>query len=55
MNGNGAFEAAFAGASGDGSHVFFFTDEQLVSGDTDSSPDVYGRSADATTQVSRGR
>ena len=54
VNGNGAFEASFAGASSDGSRVFFTTDEQLVSGDTDSRFDVYQRSAGATTQVSEG-
>ncbi len=35
INGNGAFDAGFVGASGDGSRVFFETDEQLASGDTD--------------------
>ena len=55
VNGNGDLHAFFADASGDGSRVVFFTDEQLVSGDTDSSPDVYERSGGATTtQVSQG-
>ena len=55
VNGNGAFEASFKGASSDGSRVFFRTDESLVSGDTDSSRDVYERSAETTTQVSQGQ
>jgi hypothetical protein len=54
INGNGAFDASFADASGDGSRVVFVTDEQLVSGDTDSSPDVYVRAGGTTIQVSRG-
>ena len=55
MNGNGAFDGSFIGASSDGSKVFFSTDEQLVSGDTDSSQDVYERSGGTTTQVSQGQ
>jgi hypothetical protein len=39
--GNGAFDAAFQGASADGTHVFFTTDESLVPADTDTSTDVY--------------
>ena len=43
----------FAGASSDGSKVFFRTDEQLVSGDTDdASQDVYERSGGTTKLVS---
>ena len=42
--GNGAFNAVFRGASQDGTKVFFHTFESLVSGDTDSSQDVYERS-----------
>ena len=45
----------FKGASSDGSTVFFETDEQLVSGDTDSSIDIYERSGGITTQVSQGQ
>jgi hypothetical protein len=52
--GNGAFNAFFDGASADGSHVFFETGESLVSGDTDSSVDIYDRSGGTTTQVSTG-
>ncbi len=35
INGNGAFGASFAGASADGTRVFFTTSEQLVASDTD--------------------
>ncbi len=55
VNGNDALHAFFAGASADGSKVLFTTDEPLVSGDTDSSPDVYERSGGTTTQVSQGQ
>ena len=33
--GNGTFHAGFAGASADGTRVFFETEESLVSADTD--------------------
>jgi hypothetical protein len=49
--GTGA-DASFAGASSDNSHVFFETDEPLVGGDTDSSPDVYERAGGQTMLVS---
>jgi hypothetical protein len=52
--GNGAFDANFAGASRDASHVFFVTDEALVPADVDSNADVYDRSGAATTLVSTG-
>ena len=52
--GNGAFEADFAGASADGSRVFFVTGEPLVSADTDAFEDVYERSGGQTTLVSTG-
>jgi hypothetical protein len=55
INGNGAFVATFAGASADGTRVFFATDEQLVPGDTDSSQDIYERSAGTTKRVSAGQ
>ena len=51
--GNGAFDAFFSGASKDGSRVFFETLEQLAS-DSDAYPDVYERSAGATTKLSLG-
>jgi hypothetical protein len=54
--GNGAFPAFFNGASADGTRVFFQTAEQLVSGDTDASTDLYQRSAGGTTnRVSAGQ
>ncbi len=55
INGNGAFHASFAGASSDGSRVFFHTYERLVSADTDSSYDLYQRSAGTTTLASQGQ
>jgi hypothetical protein len=54
INGNGPFGATFAGASADGSRVFFQTSEKLLSTDTDSVIDVYQRSASVTTRVSTG-
>ena len=54
INGNGGFDVYFEGTSSDGSKVFFWTDEQLVSGDTDSEYDIYERSGGSTTQVSEG-
>ncbi|HEX3041534.1 MAG TPA: hypothetical protein VHP56_05540 [Solirubrobacterales bacterium] len=47
--------ASFAGASDDGSKVFFSTAESLVAGDTDSSADVYMRSGESTVLVSGGQ
>ena len=52
--GNGAFDGFFAGASADGSRVFFVTVEPLVSADTDTEQDVYERSGGQTTLVSTG-
>jgi Tol biopolymer transport system component len=52
--GNGALDASFAGASGDGADVFFETSEPLVESDTDASPDVYERVGGATTLISTG-
>jgi hypothetical protein len=52
--GNGAFDAFFAGASQNGTRVFFETDESLVAGDTDTQQDVYQRSSGTTTQISTG-
>jgi hypothetical protein len=52
--GNGGFDADFAGASADGSHVYFETEEILHSGDVDSFFDLYDRSGGATTLVSLG-
>src|SRR3990172_423417 len=42
--GNGSVDAGFAGASQDGSQVFFGTAERLVPEDRDNSGDVYERS-----------
>ena len=52
--GNGAPDALFAGASHDGSHVFFITLEKLIAEDTDSSSDIYRRHEGATTLISIG-
>jgi hypothetical protein len=49
--GNGNSDAYFKGASDDGTHVFFQTQEQLTSGDTDSNADVYDRSNGTTTTL----
>ncbi|MEA2389868.1 MAG: large repetitive protein, partial [Thermoleophilaceae bacterium] len=51
INGNGALSATFEGASSDGTKVFFQTDEQLVTGDIDSTTDVYERSGGVTRLV----
>jgi hypothetical protein len=42
----------FAGASADGSRVFFTTNEQVVTDDGDSATDIYERAAGATTLLS---
>ena len=52
--GNGAFGASFAANSADGTRVFFRTSEQLVSGDTDTTQDVYERFNGTTTLMSTG-
>ena len=52
--GNGSFGASLAGASADGSRVFFSTPEPLVSADTDTFADIYERSGGQTTLVSTG-
>ena len=46
--------AFFGGASKDGARVFFYTDEQLVSADTDPWYDVYERYGGQTTLISTG-
>ncbi len=53
--GNGEFNVTFAGASDDGSSVFFATAEPLVDADSDASQDIYLRSAGATTLISEGQ
>ena len=54
--GNGALPATLRGLSGDGSTVFFATEERLSGADTDAAIDVYARALPAgpTTLVSRG-
>jgi hypothetical protein len=49
------FGASFAGASADGSKIFFVTTESLSSQDTDSSLDVYRRFGGETVLVSAGQ
>jgi hypothetical protein len=51
---NGDFDAFYAGASKDGSQVFFRTLEKLLPTDTDIQSDIYKRSAGVTTEVSLG-
>lgn len=51
---NGPFDAQFLGSSADGAHVFFASDEALVSSDTDTTTDVYDAFAGTTTLVSIG-
>jgi hypothetical protein len=52
--GNGALASSFQGASADGTRVLVETEERLTSADTDSSNDVYQRSAGTTTLLSTG-
>ena len=52
--GNGNFAAEFAGASQDGSRMFFQSMEQLVAADTDSQMDVYERVGATTNLASIG-
>ena len=52
--GNGNFAAEFAGASQDGSRMFFQSMEQLVAADTDSQIDVYERVGGTTNLASIG-
>ncbi|MGH2978363.1 MAG: hypothetical protein ACRDLQ_01840, partial [Solirubrobacterales bacterium] len=52
--GNGVGDVFFDAVSADGSRVFFDTDEQLVSGDTDAGFDVYERHGGTTSLVSTG-
>jgi hypothetical protein len=52
--GNGVADVFFDAVSGDGSRVFFDTDERLTTQDTDSSFDVYERRGGTTTLISIG-
>ncbi len=54
LGGNGPFAAMFDGATPDGSHVYFHTDEALESSDFDERMDVYQRTGGATTHLSIG-
>ncbi len=53
-NDNFATPAYFAGASADGSRVFFRSEEALVSGDTDKYQDIYEFSGGGLTRLSLG-
>jgi hypothetical protein len=52
--GNGDFNVVFAGASPDGEAAYFETSESLLSGDGDTTQDVYQRSGGSTALVSAG-
>lgn len=54
--GNGAIDAGFAGASSDGTKVFFVSEERLAAADIDNSADIYVRNLndETTALVSAG-
>jgi len=52
--GNGPRGASIAGISGDGSHVFFSTEDALVAPDGDTRRDLYVRANGVTTLISTG-
>ncbi len=52
--GEGEHHANLAGASLDGSHALFVTEESLVDQDTDGKKDIYDRTGGATVLVSTG-
>jgi hypothetical protein len=52
--GNGPYGADYDGATPDGTHVFFHTDESLAGTDTDGIRDVYEHTGGTTVQVSTG-
>ncbi|MCX7070594.1 MAG: choice-of-anchor D domain-containing protein [Gammaproteobacteria bacterium] len=54
INGNGSNSVTYAGASPDGSRVFFTTAEPLASTDTDTESDIYMRHNGVTTHISQG-
>ncbi len=54
LGGSGLFEANYAGSTPEGSTLWFTTQEQLTSSDTDSSTDVYERTAGVTKHISEG-
>jgi hypothetical protein len=51
---NATVEANWGGSTPDGASVWFSSSEKLVSGDTDSSLDVYERTGGTTTLISTG-
>ena len=53
-DGTGGFPAGFAGASSDGTRVFFVTSEPLTASDTDAFNDIYERTGTTTTWISDG-
>ena len=53
LGGNTGTVPVFAAVTPNGAHVFFTTQEQLVSADTDSAADLYER-AGGTTRLSTG-
>lgn len=54
LGGNDEENANFAGASSDGAHVFFITEEPLVALDGDESSDIYDGFAGSASLVSTG-
>jgi hypothetical protein len=54
INGDGDFDAIGGAVSDDGSRLFFVTEEQLVTADTDTARDLYESSGGATELVSAG-
>jgi Tol biopolymer transport system component len=52
--GDGAFDATFAKAAHDASHVLFVTAEKLLAADTDSSSDIYDASGGEVALISTG-
>ncbi len=53
QGGNGPFAASPAGSSFDGTRAFFYTTEALTADDEDTLKDVYERSGNSTTLVSK--
>lgn len=54
VGGDGPYGADYLGASADGSHVYFQSDEQLTGTDTDGHRDIWDASGGTSTQVSTG-
>jgi hypothetical protein len=53
QGGDGPFDASPAGSSFDGTRAFFYTTEALTADDTDTLKDVYERTGNSTTLVSK--